>query len=134
MKLFRLVVLLWLSLSVPTAALASVVSAEHCQRGKPAAGASAHAQHAMHAGMSMQGEHAQHMAHAGQQAKVDNSHCSCGCNCSNSHCATSCTGLMAVGGFRDSLSVSRDHRLITSGSPHPIAALHLDLLRPPSLI
>jgi hypothetical protein len=133
MQLLHLMLVLWLSLSVPTAALASVVSAEHCQHGKPTI-ASVHTQHAMHADMPMHGEHAQHMAHAGQQAKVDKSHCSCGCNCSNSHCATSCTGLMAVGGFRDSLGVSRDLRLIISGPTHPIAARHLDLLRPPSLI
>jgi uncharacterized protein involved in copper resistance len=135
MSLLRLLIVLWLSLSVPTAALASVVNAEHCQRGKAASSEMAeHAQHAMHAGMQMDGDHAQHMAHAAKSVKTSDGGCSCGCKCNNTHCATSCAGLMAFGGMRGVLVASPDSRQFVSGPVHPVAAHHLDLLRPPILI
>lgn len=135
MSLLRLLLVLWLSLSVPTAALASVVSAEHCQRGKATTSAmTEHAQHAMHAGMKMDGDHAQHMAHADKPGKSSDGGCSCGCKCGNTDCATSCAGLMAFGGMRGVLAAGPEFRKRVSGPADPVAAHHLDLLRPPSLI
>lgn len=133
-KLLRALLILWLSLSVPTMAMASVVNGDHCKRtGMAGMSHEAHGKHAMHAEMMMQGEHASHMAHAGDVVKTDKTHCSCGCNCSGSHCVTSCAGLLAVSGLRDFLNGGRDSRLPTSGSARALAAHHLDLLRPPSL-
>ncbi len=82
----------------------------------------------------MQGEHAQHMAHAGKLEKASKNGCNCGCHCSNTHCATSCAGLLAVGSFIGGFNIGRGSQLIGSGQTHPVAAHPLDLLRPPSLI
>lgn len=136
MKLFRVFLVLWLSLSVPTSALASVMSGGHCKRSEMAAAtASAHGQHAMHAEMQMQGgEHAQHMAHADQAAKSGKSQCTCGCSCCGTNCAVTCSAAMVSGAIRESFFLGRDSRLIASGPTHPVAARPFDLLRPPSLI
>jgi hypothetical protein len=131
-----LLLVLWLSLSVPTAALASVVSAEHCQRGKTASSAMAgHAQHAMYADMQMNGDHLQHLDHAAKPVKAsDDNGCSCGCNCGSTHCASSCASFMAIGTFKGALAVQASSRLFLGDPARPATAHHLDLLRPPSLI
>ena len=135
MALLRLFLVFWLSLSVPTVALASLVNAEHCQRGKVAATTtSGHSQHAMHAGMESMGDHTQQLAHPGQSASGDKTLCDCGCNCSNVRCATSGAGLMAGGASRDFFNLYQDQRLIFSGSASPLAGYSLNLFRPPSLI
>lgn len=135
MKKWYLFVALCLSLTVPMVGVASVVNVEHCQRSKAVASAMVeHAQHTLHADMQMDDEHARHMVHAAKPAKAGDDACSCGCKCDNTHCATSCAGLMAVGGMRDVQAANPDSRKFFSGPTHPVAAHHLDLLRPPSLI
>lgn len=135
MKFFRILIVLWLSLAVPTAALASLVNEGHCQRDSAASTpATDNAQHAMHAGMQMQDPHAQHLAQAAKLTKADQSHCGCGCNCSGTHCATSCSGLMAMGALRGVFSPDADTRQLSSEPARPVTAHLLELLRPPSLI
>ncbi|MGH8530765.1 MAG: hypothetical protein ACRETN_13140 [Nevskiales bacterium] len=133
MSLLRIILAFWLSLAVPTAALASAMNEGHCQRANPiaTAAASGHGQHAMHA--AMQGEHAQHMVPAGKITKSEKNPCSCGCNCSGTHCATSCGGAMASGGFRDVYSFGPSFGLSMARPAQAVAAHTLDLLRPPSL-
>lgn len=132
MRSLRSFIIFLLVLCVPTAGLASVVNAGHCQRNQPASATSA--QHAMHAGMSMPGDHSHHMAHMGMQKETGKGSCTCGCNCSGTHCVTSCSALMAGSDLREAFSLDRELRLAYSGPTHPVAAHHLDLIRPPSLI
>lgn len=134
MKAMRILLALWLSLSVPTVALAQLVSEGHCKHQVPAAGTStAPAQHMMHAGMAMPADHAEHMVHATQQAKAEKGGCICGCNCTNHHCVTgfsvAVTTAILHGGFPDSLG----DRLFYLRPAHRMAGHHLDLIRPPSL-
>jgi len=141
MKFLRLLLIFWLSLANPTLALASVVNAGHCQHGNAASGEkmphhgqhAQHAQHAKDADRQIQVEQAQHVAHADKIAKTDNSDCSCGCNCSGAHCATSCGGAMASGSFRNVYSFSPSFGLSVVQPAHALAAHSLDLLRPPGL-
>jgi hypothetical protein len=136
MPKLHLLLVVWLSLSVPTAALASAFSAEHCQRGKPAATAMAgHAQHALHADMQMDGDQAQYPDHTAKPIKTSSGDdCSCGCNCGSTHCASGCTGFMAVGALKQPPAAQANSRLLLGGAARPSTAHHLDLLRPPSLI
>jgi hypothetical protein len=135
MALLRLFLVFCLSLSVPTVALASLVNAEHCHRGKVAATTtSGHSQHALHAGMESMGDHSQQLAHPKQSANGDTTLCDCGCTCSTVQCATSGAALIAFGTSRDFFNLHQEQRLIHSGSASPLAGYPLDLFRPPSLI
>jgi hypothetical protein len=134
MPAFRILIVLWLSFALPVTALASLMSAEHCHRGMPEKTTSAHSGHTMSAGMQMQGgEHADHMASAGKAVGSNNMHCSCGCNCSASHCVTTYSAVIVRDGLRESLAYDRDIWAIASASTHPLAAHLRDILRPPSL-
>ncbi|MGQ0586525.1 MAG: hypothetical protein ACT4PK_04915 [Gammaproteobacteria bacterium] len=132
MKKLRLLVALCLSLTVPAAALASVVNAGHCQM-KPAARAStgAHAGHDM--GAMQHAQHMQQMAAADAPAKSAPSGCTCGCKCTSDHCVSGASGLL-TGPRTEADFVSSDGSLRTQAMPSRTAsAHHLDLLRPPSL-
>ena len=131
MKWFRILMVLWLTVSVPTAALAAAMNSEHFQRNKPVTTTSIHSQHMMHA--EMHGAHAQHMAHA-SKGDCDEHHCRCGCNCSSTHCTTASPAMMSGNGLYEFLSLSREPRLHAAGPVHAVAGHHLDILRPPSLI
>jgi hypothetical protein len=136
MSMLRLLLVLWLSLSVPMAALASVVRVEHCQRGATTSSATmvGHAQHVLHAGMQMAGDHAGHMARAARSGESSADGCACGCNCGNAHCASSGAGCMAVGGLKGAPSVSADSKWFAGDTTLLVTAPPLDLLRPPTLI
>ena len=131
MKKLRLLVALCLSLTVPTAALASVVNAGHCQMKPPSASTGEHAGHDM--GAMQHGQHVKQMATAASEAKSALNACKCGCKCTSDHCVSSSSGLL-TGPRADGDFTTGDGALRAQAMPSRTAsAHHLDLLRPPSL-
>lgn len=134
MKLLRLALILWLTLSVPATAWASLMKADHCQRAKPAqAVVSSQGPHAMHEGMQIQDEHAQHRAQTGKTATSATNSCQCGCNCNDAHCTPASFAAMAGHDLSESFPLAHGLRQMGLRPAAPLAAHPLDLLRPPSL-
>lgn len=130
-RTLRVVLALWLSLAVPTGALASAT--QPCSGMAPTSTASQDA----HAGHDMKGasgaEHLQHMAAADSDPEESSkSGCQCGCNCSGYHCVSSASGL-PTGTYAVAAFSANDGLRLHAGAARTAAAHHLDLLRPPSL-
>lgn len=133
MSLLRALMMSCLIVAVPTTALAGAIDQGHCKmKEMPAQGASTPMDHSMHAGNVMdESASVDHSAHV-QASKAANG-CKCGCNCSDSHCASSFSGFLSAdlgGGLIGSLV---DGHELPFAVPHISAAHHLDLIRPPAL-
>jgi hypothetical protein len=131
MNLLRALLVFWLSLAVPTTAVAAATQSEHCNRMAAVASTSGDS----HAGHDMQNmSHAQHMQDSPAPTPEDTpaDGCQCGCNCSSHHCASSASSLLT--GLHQVADFSVDDQQRAFAVPlRTASAHHLDLLRPPSL-
>lgn len=145
MLILRRILVLFLSFSVPTTVLASLMDTGHCHKAPRSSVSVSADTSASHVGMDMsiRGARANHMmqtaaegAHSfesiGSLSSADQIGCKCGCNCSTTHCATAGAALATIADFDNGFfypSLSRN--LIRFGPTHAIAAHGLDILRPP---
>jgi hypothetical protein len=132
MRLLRLILIGWLAIAVPTAAVASIVNAGHCQQmqEKPMAAGMDHSQHSMHA-QDSSGSMA--MAQMDHKPKPADNGCTCGCTCIGQHCATSFSSLMGALYIPSGLFDGTAQQIARMQPGHLTSAHHLDLLRPPTL-
>jgi hypothetical protein len=128
MSLLRLFLVCWLTIAVPTAALASVVNAGHCQR----------LQQGTQAMPGM--DHSQHMRHvmhdpsqAPQQDRRSSHGCTCGCYCLEQHCTAGFSGFLGATGIQPAFPAGAGSQILQAEPGHLASAHPLDLIRPPSL-
>ena len=118
--------------AVPTTALAGAIDQGHCKmKDMPMQHSSAGLDHSMHAGHVMDESGAvDHSTHV-QASKAANG-CKCGCNCSNSHCASSLPGFLSADLGRSLADRFSERHPLPFMVAHVSAAHHLDLIRPPA--
>ena len=128
MKSLRILLVICLSLSVPTTALAAVVGKAQCEH-RHMADTIVSVDHVQNVGTSMQhGDHSQHSAHDGAFGADHSSQCP---HCNSGQCASgSVSALVALSD--NTLSEKSAAQLIASPISHTAAAHSNSLFRPPA--
>lgn len=132
MTLLRALVVSCLIAAVPTTALAAAIDQGHCRmKETPAQGSSAPMDHSMHAGHVTADTASAGTSASGEASKLANG-CTCGCDCSNDHCASSFSGFLSADLGGGVIGRFMDRHAMPVLATHVSAAHHLDLIRPPA--